>query len=270
MNEARRAYRTITGLDATTVTQIHGGLNSRNYLIDGAFVLRIKEPSIDASYDPETEAKAEKAAAPLGLTPTLLHFDRKTGLKLTSFIPDTRFLLTPPTVADAQLVADAIKKLHGLKGSNLLSFDATERLKSYAAAAGVTTFAPVELKLAAHIRKLEMAGPLVLCHNDLVRGNLLFKEGRLYLIDYEYASRNLPLFDLASFVTENNIDDSVVIDAFLHRYYGENPIPKTDFGIYCRFLDYLWYYWAQGMYKKTGQSVYKTIAHVKHQRIARH
>ena len=42
----------------------------------------------------------------------------------------------------------------------------------------------------------------VLCHNDLVINNLLFKKKRLILNDYEFACLNDYLFDVASFISE--------------------------------------------------------------------
>ena len=42
----------------------------------------------------------------------------------------------------------------------------------------------------------------VLCHNDLVINNLLFKKKSLILNDYEFACLNDYLFDVASFISE--------------------------------------------------------------------
>lgn len=270
MKEAAETYYRITGYRAGSVEEIHGGLNSRNFLIDGKFVLRIKKATIDSGYDPASELVAEKAVAGTGLAPVLLHFDKKNGLKMTSFISGTHFIAAPPSAAEIRLVARAVKKLHGLPIEGLPPFDAFKRLDSYATAAGYQRYSSIEEKIFAHVRRLMETEQSVFGHNDLVRGNLLFKDDKLYIIDYEYAGGNHPLFDLASFITENDIDDPILIDAFLAEYYGEDPIPRADFTIFCRFLDYLWFYWAQGMYKKTGQSIYKTIAHIKQKRISRH
>jgi thiamine kinase-like enzyme len=43
---------------------------------------------------------------------------------------------------------------------------------------------------------------LVLCHNDLNCGNLIFLNRKLYLIDFEYAMLNDKFFDIASFASE--------------------------------------------------------------------
>lgn len=43
---------------------------------------------------------------------------------------------------------------------------------------------------------------LVLCHNDLNSGNLVFLNQKLYLIDFEYAMLNDKFFDIASFASE--------------------------------------------------------------------
>ncbi|HOJ45394.1 MAG TPA: choline/ethanolamine kinase family protein [Bacilli bacterium] len=268
MKDVRQTYFQITGVRAKTIEPLYGGLNSMNYLVDGSRVLRIKLPGIDTRYSPKNEYVAERLAAPTGLVPKLLHFDQTSGVKLTEFIPDTKFLSKPVTKDEIELVAIALRSLHKIHPANLSKFDPLERYRLYKDAAKLETSFPHEEQILSHIKDLLTRDTLVFAHNDLVRGNLLFKQHRVYVIDYEYSGVNHPLFDLASFITENNIDDQQSIDAFLAAYYQQKNIPRRDFAIFCRFLDYLWYYWAQGMFLTTGQSIYKTIARMKWLRIS--
>lgn len=53
--------------------------------------------------------------------------------------------------------------------------------------------------------------PIVLCHNDLLEGNVLINnlDGRkLLLIDYEYAGWNPMAFDLAAYLNETMLNNS--------------------------------------------------------------
>ena len=268
MDEIRKVYRKITGNSAQTIVDIYGGLNSHNYLINHQDVLRLKHPSIDPLNNPKTEYLAEQLVKPLNITPKLLHFNQKTGVKLTSYLNDVAFLRQPLDEKEIIIVAETIKALHQLKASDFPTFDPINRYDIYKKEAGIFTTYPNETKLIDFIKVDQEQGPLVFCHNDLVKGNLLFKDTKLYIIDYEYAGLNHPMFDLASFISENNINDQAMINLFLKTYFTDKPIQKRTFNIYIKFLDYLWYYWAQALFKKTGQSVYKTIAHIKWKRIS--
>jgi len=268
MKDVRQTYFQITGIRPKAIEPLYGGLNSINYLVDGKHVLRIKLPGIDTRYSPKNEYVAERLAAPTGLLPKLLHFDQTSGIKLTEFIPDTKFLSKPPNKSEVTQVAQALKSLHQVNFSGLAAFNPLDRYHVYKQAAKLASSFPNEENILNHIKDLLTREPLVFCHNDLVRGNILFKDKRVYVIDYEYAGINHPLFDLASFITENNIEDQQLIDAFLEAYFEQKNIPRRDFAIFCRFLDYLWYYWAQGMFLATGQSIYKTIARMKWLRIS--
>lgn len=80
-------------------------------------------------------------------------------------------------------------------------------------------------ELQAQATRLEaMVGPvtLVLGHNDLLSSNILKGQGRFWLIDWEYAGLNSPLFDLGGLATNNAL--SAAQEAWmLEAYFGEPP-----------------------------------------------
>ena len=101
----------------------------------------------------------------------------------------------------------------------------------------------------------------VLCHNDLVSGNILFTKDKEYLIDYEYAGLNDPIFDIMSFLTENNINDTNERNKFYNEYFdniNDKLIDKMN--IYESFTNLLWYCWANMMYDTRKELIYKEIA----------
>lgn len=57
-------------------------------------------------------------------------------------------------------------------------------------------------ELAAAVGPIELA----LCHNDLLPANLLDDGRRLWLVDWEYAGYDTPLFDLANMASNNQMD----------------------------------------------------------------
>jgi len=63
---------------------------------------------------------------------------------------------------------------------------------------------------------------LVLGHNDLLPGNLLDDGERLWLIDWEYAGFNSPLFDLANLASNNDLPPEAE-DWLLGAYFDRAP-----------------------------------------------
>ena len=48
----------------------------------------------------------------------------------------------------------------------------------------------------------------ILNHNDTLRENLLLKDDKIFIIDHEYGSLNLPGFDIVNYLVESNFDYS--------------------------------------------------------------
>lgn len=112
-----------------------------------------------------------------------------------------------------------------------------------------------------------ISNPHYLCHNDLVSGNILFTNERDYLIDYEYAKDNDPLFDIMSFFTENNITDASSRNSFYHAYFDQPlTVQQIDeLTKYERFHNLLWCTWANMMFDLINDPIYLDIAHDKYQ-----
>ena len=63
---------------------------------------------------------------------------------------------------------------------------------------------------------------LALCHNDLLAANLIDDGSRLWLVDWEYAGYDTPLFDLANLASNNRLDGASR-DLLLERRLGRAP-----------------------------------------------
>jgi thiamine kinase-like enzyme len=63
--------------------------------------------------------------------------------------------------------------------------------------------------------------PLAACHNDLLPANLVEDEqGRLWLVDWEYAGWGDPYFDLGNLAVNNEFTDAED-EALLVAYFGQ-------------------------------------------------
>lgn len=101
----------------------------------------------------------------------------------------------------------------------------------------------------------------ILCHNDLVDGNILFDEDRCYLIDWEYAKDNDPLFDLMSFITENNINNPLIREEIYQNYFdGEiDQELRRQILVFENVHNLLWAAWSNMMYDLRHKDIYLKI-----------
>lgn len=83
---------------------------------------------------------------------------------------------------------------------------------------------PRYLALAAELEAAQVALPIIFGHHDLLPGNFLEGGGRLWLIDFEYASFGTALFDLAGVAGNAGMDDAQA-RALLSAYFGAPPDP---------------------------------------------
>ena len=86
---------------------------------------------------------------------------------------------------------------------------------------------------------------LVPCHNDTVSENFIKnKENKMYLIDWEYAGMNDPMWDLAAYCLENNFTENEE-ELFLKIYFRGNIEDKYKKRILINkiYQDFLWSIW---------------------------
>ncbi len=216
-----------------TVQPIHGGITNRNYRVgtaDGDYVVRIPGERTDVlGIDRRNEAEAARRAADAGIGPAVFGELPGVGTLIVEFLPGEHLGVDEFT-ARLDDVVDVIQAMHAsgpLSGSfpihRVVEWHARD-----ATAHGITPPGAYE-RLHRLSRRIEKAfaatpDPLVPCHNDLLPGNVLFptradddRQGRPWLLDYEYAGMNDAFFDLANLSV--NIGLSADADEELVRGY---------------------------------------------------
>lgn len=242
------------------IEKLNLGYTNHNYLLyvnNQKYVLRV--PSIESSsYINRThEKKVEMITDELHF-PTI-YFDHETGIKISSFIEHIYEYKNCPYPDKIERCAKLMKKLHSLPCVDF-SFDPMNSLILYKS----KVINPIyDLKdyetIAMQVKDFTYVPTL--CHNDFVSGNIIFSETRDYLIDYEYAGNNDPLFDVMSFLSENQIFDEELRERFYHEYFEEmNDEIYHKLYIWEIFQNVLWCYWAMMMYESRKEDIYKQIA----------
>ena len=222
---------------------LHGGITNVNYLVtDGAtkYVVRLGEDIVEHHVMRFNELAASRAAHAAGLSPAVVHAE--TGLTVIEYIESTT--LTEADIRNPGMlerIVPLIRKCHvevpkHLRGPALI-FWVFHVIRDYAATLRMSN-SPHSALLSDLLdinEKLETAaGPfdIVFGHNDLLAANFLDDGARLWLIDWDYAGFNTPLFDLGGLASNNGLDaaqetellelyfDTPVTADLLHRYHA--------------------------------------------------
>lgn len=221
-----------TGATDLRATPLGGGITNRNYRIDvggESFVLRIGGEKTELlGIDRRNEYAANAVAAAIGVAPEPVYFIEPEGYLVTRFItarPIPRDEMTRPE--NILRVADALRRVHGLPAIPGV-FSPFRTIESYAATArdcGVAFPDDIEW-LVQCLRDIEAAlsrDPFTgcPCHNDLLNENFL-DDGRLRILDWEYAGMGDPAFDLANLAVHHGFTDDQE-RLLLERYAAASP-----------------------------------------------
>lgn len=266
----KKTFEECMNKEVRSCVELTDGFSNENFLINDAYVLRLPLPNGDTTISRKNEKKVYETIFSINISEKLCYFDVKTGIKVTKFVHNPIIYKTTPTNEQILLVAKSLKKLHRAKLIVPFDYDALKRLKTYKKTLSKDLYINEEFekRIIEEFNKFYLLEDVTLCHNDLVQGNLLFKFNGLTIIDWEYSSMNSFYFDLASFISENNLSEEQK-EFFLSKYFGckYSNRKKKIVDVFINFQDILFYYRALYLYKKRGKSIYQTIAHVKLDRI---
>ena len=208
-----------------------GGITNVNFLVeDGArrVVVRIGADIPVHQVMRFNELAASHAAHAAGVSPPVVHYEP--GVLVTEFL-EAQTLTAADVRAPGMLerLLPLLARAHRdipkhLRGPALI-FWVFHVIRDYAATLrdGQSPHLPLLGGLMAQAEVLEAAvGPidLVYGHNDLLPANLLDDGARLWLIDWDYAGFNSPLFDLGGLAANNGLSaaqETWMLEAYYNR-----------------------------------------------------
>jgi thiamine kinase-like enzyme len=235
-----------------------GGLTNKNYKLlmgDEVLVLRLPGRGTGRFINRSHERANQLVAARAGFTPPALYFNQFTGVKVSTFLQDAN-VLSPATALFPEnylQVAGLLRAFHDapIRFSNTFNGFSMSRVYERVARSRFEPFYAGFKDMQTRIRSLErilksMAVPLRACHNDLVPENILFVDGRMQFIDWEYSGMNDPAWDVASFFLESEFSPEAM-KGFIAAYLAEAAdSPEFMFRVraYQVLQDYLWSLWS--------------------------
>ena len=268
LNTIGELLQKVLGKSNYTEIERMGGLTNRTYRVefsDGErYVVRIPGEGTEELIVRSDEKTSTELACRLGIDAELLYFGAN-GEKVTAFIPDatTMSAETMREKAHIDQAAAIFKKLHCSGVDTGVPFEVFDMARGYekiiednhvgmyADYAGVKATVmkiKAEIDRACEIKKTP-------CHNDALCENwVLSGDGKMFLIDWEYAGMNDGSWDLAELSIEAAYDhgqDELLLTAYLGR--KPLPIDWKHFLANKLYVDYLWTLWAKTRVPYDGQ-----------------
>ena len=215
------------------VSPLTGGITNRNYLVAdraGRWVVRFGEDIPIHGIMRFNELSAARAAHAAGISPEVMF--AAPGVMVTQCLSGRS--LAPEEVREEHnlsRIVGLIRRCHldvpaHVRGP-VLAFWVFQVIRSYIGSLGAE-----KCRIAARLPSLQaqadrleaLVGPVtvVFGHNDLLAANIFDDGERLWLLDWDYAGLNSPLFDLANLASNNDFPQDQEA-AMLTAYFGREP-----------------------------------------------
>ena len=243
-------------LEISDITRM-GGLTNRTYKVTtnaGVYVVRLPGEGTEEIIVRADEKKSTELACSLGIDAHLHFFDGKTGEKITDYLVDSETMHPETLRANENIAkcAEIFKKLHTSGADTEVPFDVIDMSNTYEefiqknGGFFYDDFAEVKAYIN-EIKDSYMSGVTkVPCHNDALCENWIRQGDKMYLIDWEYAGMNDPMWDLADVSIEAEFTEEND-EYFLECYFGRKATEeeKKAFLINKVLIDYLWSLWGK-------------------------
>jgi thiamine kinase-like enzyme len=217
-----------------------GGLTNRNYKITlgpERYVLRLAGAGTSDYIDRAAEARNARIAAAAGVNAQVLHFEVEDGTMLARHIDDSLTMSEAAfkDLARVERAAHAFRRMHRFSEPFAGRFDVFAQIDEYLAllrrneAKIPDGYEALQKEADAARRVLgERPAALAPCHNDPLAENFLDAPDRMFLVDWEYAGMNDPMWDLGDLSVEAGFSPEQ--DEALLRAYFEGPPPEDQRG----------------------------------------
>lgn len=211
-------------------SELDGGITNRNFRVrlgDGDYVVR--RPGKDTQLlgiDRAAEREANETAAELGIAPAVVAVVE--DCLVTRFVA-CRALFAGELAANVEEIARALRAFHHSGARLSTRFWVPDLLENYAAIVRARDGTVPDDYAAARAAAARIAAALPPteprpCHNDLLPGNVIRAnaDGRIMLVDWEYAGIGDARFDLGNLSVNNGFDEATD-ERLLSAYDGAPP-----------------------------------------------
>ena len=232
-NPRERAARLACWKGDVAPEPLGGGITNVNFTVEDAgerYVVRIGEDIPVHGVYRVNELASARAAHATGISPEIVHAEP--GALVMRWV-DGRTLESTHVREPARLerVLDTVGRCHRdipsqFRGATPI-FWVFQVVRDYARTLredGSRMAGRLDdlLGRAAHLESVVGPVEIVFGHNDLLAANFIDDGDRVWLIDWEYAGFNSPLFDLGGLASNNELD-AAQERWMMERYFGASP-----------------------------------------------
>lgn len=263
--------------DILNFMSIKEGMTNTSFVFEVAgkkYVYRHPGEGTEAIISRTHEKKALELAKSIGVDPTFIFMDEKSGWKLSTFVEGVR-MPSYDSFDDSKRVLKVLRKLHERKISvdwSFLPWDEAEKieilLRSNKEGIADIEFDKLKENVEKCYRKCQDDGiEMCFCHCDTYAPNWILTDNETILIDWEYAGNADPGCDIGTYIMDSmwEVKDA---EKFIKEYCGKDMTDKMLFHFlaYTAILSFYWYVWA--LYREAsgtvmGESLYNWHAMAK-------
>ncbi len=267
LSEIKRLLNDVLGVDCYKNVERMGGLTNHTYhvtLEDGReYVVRIPGEGTEELIVRSDEKVSTALACDLGIDAKMLYFGDD-GSKVTEYIPNaitmnSELLHQPEHIKQ---VAEVYKVIHSCGVDTGVPFEVFDMAAGYEKIISDMNVPMFDDYAESKARVMEIKKEIdtlvnpksVPCHNDPLCENWVEGNGKMYLIDWEYAGMNDGMWDVADVSIEAGFGDEQD-KLLLTEYLGRTPT-LTDMKHFLAnkiYVDYLWTLWAKARVPYDGQ-----------------
>ncbi|MGB3831060.1 MAG: phosphotransferase family protein [Mesorhizobium sp.] len=231
-----------------------GGLTNLVFKV-GGHCLRVPGKGTEEYIDRANEAVAAREAARAGVSPEVLHFDPESGVMVTRFVAGAETMTLQnfrDRAGSTARAAQVFRRLHDSGAVFPFRFELFSMIDDYLKVLSTKDVAlppgyhEVVREADRNVRAALAAHPLPLaaCHCDPLCENFLDTGERMWIVDWEYAGMNDPLWDLGDLSVEAAFD-AAQDEEMMRAYFGCEPRPaeRGRVVIYKAMCDLLWTLW---------------------------
>ncbi len=215
------------------IEPLSGGMTNLNFKVGDAaanYVVRLGEDDPVHLISRRNEVASCQAAFEIGVSPELVYHED--GILVVRFVDGKVFDEADVRIeANLQRIVELLQRFHHQLPQRFnqiaVMFWVFQVLRHYhnLLARGDSAHAARLPELARIASDLEAAvGPveIVFGHNDLLPANFIDDGDKIWLIDFDYAGFNSPLFDLSNLASNNELSAAQEL-GMLQQYFGASP-----------------------------------------------
>lgn len=257
--KVKALVKQVLGTDAVSNIARMGGLTNHTYEVSlqngEKYVVRLPGEGTEDMICRSDEKVSTELACKLGIDAQLLYFGED-GAKVTRFITNAR-TMSKETLKNPEMIAyvgEDLKILHNCGVDTKVPFEVFSMAEQYEKiiygnnVPMYDDYAEIKQRVMDIKAGLDAKGAakLVPCHNDPLCENWVYGDGKLYLIDWEYAGMNDGMWDLADVSIEADYGENEDT-LLLENYLGKAPtdLDRERFLANKLYLDYLWTLWGK-------------------------